>query len=117
MDLQYLREYCLRKHGVSEELPFDDTILVFKVANKIFLLTNLDLFEFINVKCDPELAVELREQYESVIPGYHMNKKHWNTVRMDAGLPAKLILQWVDHSYDMVVKGLSKKERESLAVS
>jgi predicted DNA-binding protein (MmcQ/YjbR family) len=116
MDLQHLRTYCLQKHGVTEEMPFGDTILVFKVVNKIFLLTNLDLFEFINVKCDPELAVELREQYEAVIPGYHMNKKHWNTVRMDAGLPTKLILQWVDHSYDMVIKGLSQKERASLAL-
>lgn len=113
MDLQYLREYCLSKKGVTEALPFDESTLVFKVAGKIFLLTNIDAFDAINLKCDPELATELREQYNAVVPGYHMNKKHWNTVKMNTGLPTKLILQWVDHSYEMVVKGLSKKERES----
>ena len=113
MDLQYLREYCLSKKGVSEALPFDESTLVFKVAGKIFVLTNIDTFDAINLKCDPELVTELREHYEAVVPGYHMNKKHWNTVKMHAGLPSKLILRWVDHSYEMVVKGLSKKERES----
>lgn len=114
MDLQYLREYCLAKKAVTEELPFDESTLVFKVMGKMFLLTNIESFESVNIKCDPELAVELREQYDAVIPGWHMNKKHWNTIIMDGSIPNKLFLEWVDLSYNLVVRGLPKKDREGL---
>jgi predicted DNA-binding protein (MmcQ/YjbR family) len=114
MNLQQLREFCLSKNGVTEALPFDDTVLVFKVLNKIFLLTNIETFESINLKCDPEYAIELREQYDAIIPGYHMNKKHWNTLKIDGSLNQKMIFDLVDHSYELVIKGMSKKEKESL---
>ncbi len=119
MNIEYLREYCLSKKGVTEDLPFDDNVLVFKVMGKVFLLTGLDTWEntssSINLKCDPEYALELREQYESIYGGYHMNKKHWNTLDIYKNeLPPKLILELIDHSYDMVVKGMTKKMKEAL---
>jgi predicted DNA-binding protein (MmcQ/YjbR family) len=116
MDLQVLREYCLSKKGVTEALPFDESTLVFKVQGKMFLLTNIDVFESVNLKCDPEIAVELREQFDAVRPGYHMNKKHWNTVLLNGTVSSSQLLQWVDHSYDLVVKGLTKKEQALLAL-
>ncbi|MCU0394470.1 MAG: MmcQ/YjbR family DNA-binding protein [Chitinophagaceae bacterium] len=114
MDLEQLRTYCLSLPAVTESFPFDESTLVFKVAGKIFLLTDVDDFESMNLKCDPERAIELRERYAAVLPGYHMNKKHWNTVVMDGSIPHKLLLEWVRHSYDLVVASLPKKVREQL---
>jgi len=115
MDIEQLRNYCLLKPGVKETLPFGPNTLVFKIEGKAFLLCTLDTSELsFNVKCDPDLAIELREQYPAVQPGYHMNKKHWNTVYFDGSVNDKLILEWIDHSYDMVVKGMSKKEQAKL---
>jgi predicted DNA-binding protein (MmcQ/YjbR family) len=117
MTVEDIREYCLRKNGVTEDLPFDEETLVFKVKGKIFLLTNiLDPQLSVNLKCDPERAVELREKYESVKPGYHMNKKHWNTVTYSGEFPVKEFYRMIDHSYDEVVKGLPKKLRDELGV-
>jgi predicted DNA-binding protein (MmcQ/YjbR family) len=114
MDIETFREYCLSKKGVTEESPFGPDALVYKVMGKMFVLADLDLFESINLKCDPETAQELREKHPAVQPGYHMNKKHWNTIIMDGSLPDRLIFSWVDHSYQLVVDGLSKKKREEL---
>jgi len=104
MNIEILREYCLSKKDVTESLPFGDDTLVFKRRGKIFVLANLDGDLTINLKCDPALAIELRERYSSVIPGYHMNKKHWNTVLADGTIPDKEIFEWIDHSYDLVIK-------------
>ncbi|WP_295128561.1 MmcQ/YjbR family DNA-binding protein [uncultured Chitinophaga sp.] len=114
MNLEKFRDYCLSLKGTSEKFPFDETTLVFYVMDKMFALTDIGIFASANLKCDPELAVELRERYSAVEPGYHMNKKHWNTVLMDGSIPDKLILEWVKHSYDRVVAGLTKKGREAL---
>lgn len=114
MNLEKLRSICLSKKGVTEEFPFDESTLVFKVMGKIFALTNVDEFGSINLKCEPEKAVELREQYDAVQPGWHMNKKHWNTVIVDGSVPDKLIREWVDHSYDLVAQALTKKQKAAL---
>jgi predicted DNA-binding protein (MmcQ/YjbR family) len=114
ISLEAIREYCLKKKGVTETFPFNEETLVLKVMNKMFLLTDIYKTESINVKCDPELAVELRETYEEVTPGFHMHKKDWNTVDITGSLPPKKIYEWIDHSYDEVVKGLKKKDREEL---
>jgi len=114
MDIETFRNYCISKPGVTEELPFDESTLVFKVMGKMFTATNLDQFERINLKCDPEKAQELRAQYPAAQPGYHMNKKHWNTILMDGSVSDDLVSQWIDESYDLVVKGLSRKKREEL---
>jgi len=102
MNIEILRDYCISKKGVTESFPFGDDTLVFKKTGKIFVLANLDGDLSINIKCDPAFALELREKYASVIPGYHMNKKHWNTVLVDGTIPDKEILEWIDHSYDLV---------------
>ena len=114
MDIESFREYCMAKKGVTEEFPFDNQTLIFKVMGKLFALTDVDLFTSVNLKCDPERAVELREEYEGIIPGYHMNKRHWNTVLMDGSIPDTLTMELTDHSYELVVKGLPKKLREEL---
>lgn len=114
VDIESFRAYCIAKPGVTEEFPFDNQTLVFKVAGKMFALTNVDLFESINVKCDPEEAAVLRDQYEEVRPGYHMNKKHWNTVRVDGSLSDALIRQWTDNSYRLVVSHLPKQLQATL---
>jgi predicted DNA-binding protein (MmcQ/YjbR family) len=114
MDLEFLRKYCLAKKGVTDEFPFDEDTLVFKVMNKMFLLTDINLPISINLKCSPEKALELRESYEEIQPGYHMNKTHWNTVRIDGTLKDKFILELIDDSYTLVVSGLTKKLREEL---
>ena len=114
MDLEYLRNYCLKKKGVTEGFPFDKDTLVYKVMSKIFMLTGFEVPLQMNLKCEPELAIELRERYEAVQPGYHMNKKHWNTIVIDGTIPQKEVLRMINHSYDMVVKGLKVKEREKL---
>ena len=102
MNIEILREYCISKKNVTESLPFGDDTLVFKTKGRIFALVNLEGDLSINLKCDPARAIELRERYLSVIPGYHMNKKHWNTIYVDGTVPDKEILSWVDHSYDLV---------------
>ncbi len=102
MDIELLRGHCLSKPGVTESFPFGEDTLVFKVKEKIFALANLDGDPTVNLKCDPSLALELRERYASVIPGYHMNKKHWNTVLLDGTVPDKEVFSWIDHSYNLV---------------
>lgn len=104
MNIESLREYCLSKPGVEETLPFGPDTLVFKVNNKVFLLTGLDEAELrFNVKCAPDKALELREEFSCVLPGYHMNKKHWNTVVVDGSVSTKQLKEWIDHSYELVV--------------
>jgi len=104
MNIEILREYCISKRNVTESFPFGNDTLVFKTRDRIFALVNLEGDLSINLKCDPALAIELRERYSSVIPGYHMNKKHWNTIYADGTVPDKEIFAWVDHSYDLVSK-------------
>ena len=114
MNLESFRAWCLAKKGVTEEMPFGEETLVFKVMGKMFALTDITDFSSINLKCDPERAIELRERHEAIVPGYHMNKKHWNTVILDGSLPEKLIRGLVDDSYDLVVSGLTKKQKSAL---
>ena len=102
MDIESLREYCISKKGATESFPFGDDTLVFKTDGKIFALVNLDGDLSINLKCEPSFAIELRERHPSVTPGYHMNKKHWNTVNLDGSVPDKEIFSWIDHSYELV---------------
>ena len=103
MDIEALRDYCLSKPGAEESLPFGPDTLVFKVKGKIFLLTGLDNEPLrFNVKCDPEKALELREEYACVQPGYHMNKKHWNTIVVDGTVSSRLLKEWIDWSYKLV---------------
>jgi len=109
LNIEELRDYCLQKRGVTEGFPFGEDTLVFKVGGKIFLLTGLEDGNRFNVKCDPELAVELRERHNEVKPGYHMNKVHWNTVYMDGALTAKQLYHMVNHSYDLIFKSLPKQ--------
>ena len=107
MDIEEIREYCLMKKGVTEEFPFNEETLVYKVMGKIFFLASLEKIPLqINLKCNPEKAIELREEYESVQPGWHMNKKHWNTVTIDGSIPPKEIFEWIDQSYELVISGL-----------
>jgi predicted DNA-binding protein (MmcQ/YjbR family) len=111
MNIEELRDYCLSKPAVAEAFPFDESTLVFKVAGKMFLLTDLvDSFSM-NIKNTPERVLELREQYSSVLPGYHMSKKHWITVMIDGSISDELLKQWIDESYKLVVSGLSGKEK------
>jgi predicted DNA-binding protein (MmcQ/YjbR family) len=108
MNIEEFRDYCLSKKAVTEGFPFDKTTLVFKVAGKMFALTDTEPPFSINLKCDPEKATELRETYSSVLPGYHMNKHHWNTIEVDGSIPDKLIYEWTDHSYNLIVQSLPK---------
>lgn len=114
MNIEEFRDYCLAKPGVTEETPFGPDTLVFKVGGKIFALTDLNVFTSINLKCDPERAVELREQYDAIKPGYHMNKKHWNTVLLNGQVPYSLLKELIDHSYNLVYGGLTKSEKFKL---
>ena len=114
MNIEEFRDFCIKKPMVTEEFPFDETTLVFKVAGKMFALTDLEGDFSINLKCDPELAVELRERYPCVLPGYHMNKKHWNTVVVDGSVSDNLLREWIDHSYKKVVEGLPKRIQEQI---
>ena len=113
MNVEEIREYCIRKAGVSEEFPFGDDTLVFKVLGKIFALISLDGPVRINLKCDPEKALELRAHFDEVQPGYHMNKKHWNSVYYET-VSDKDLKEWIDDSYEIVLSGLPKKTRDSL---
>ena len=115
MDLERFRKHCLGKKGVTEEFPFGEHTLVYKVMGKMFCLTGIEEFSSVNLKVDPEQGVELREQYPAVQPGYHMNKKHWVTVLLDGSIPDRLLLQWVDISYDLVVHGLTKTQKSALS--
>jgi len=112
MNIESLREYCLSKPGAEETLPFGPDTLVYKVNGKIFLLTGLDeeTLSF-NVKCDPDKAIELREEFSCVLPGYHMNKKHWNTIVVDGSVSSKQLKEWIDHSYEQVTKKSSPKKK------
>ena len=115
MDVVAFRAYCLAKPGVEESFPFDEQTLVFKVMGKMFAITGLDREEFtINLKCDPDWAVTLRETHDEILPGYHMNKQHWNTVNCEGELEEKLVRSMIDHSYELVVASLPKKLREAL---
>jgi predicted DNA-binding protein (MmcQ/YjbR family) len=117
MNIEDFRIYCLSKAGTEECLPFDAHTLVFKVMGKMFALTSLNKESFtVNLKCDPDRAVELREEHDAVQPGYHMNKKHWNTVDFEAGLRNSFLIEFIDHSYEMVVKGFTKKLKEELSL-
>jgi predicted DNA-binding protein (MmcQ/YjbR family) len=102
MNIEDLRAHCLKKPDVTEGFPFGENTLVFKVKGKIFALANLDGDRSLNLKCDPAIALELRERYSAVIPGYHMNKKHWNTVYLNGTIPDKEVLSWIDQSYNLV---------------
>lgn len=111
MNIEWLRDYCLSKPGAEETLPFGPDTLVFKVGGKAFLLTGLDEEQLkFNVKCDPAKAIELREEFPCVLPGWHMNKKHWNTIVVDGSVSARQLKEWIDHSYDLV-KPKEKKIR------
>jgi len=114
VNIEEYRNFCLSLPATSESFPFDEKVLVFKVENKMFALTNVDQYTSINLKCEPERAIELREQYPSVRPGFHMSKKHWNTINLDGSISNKLLEEWILHSYDRVVQTLPKKVREGL---
>ena len=118
MNIESFRDYCISKKGVTEEFPFDQDTLVFKVMGKMFALTSLKKWEegdhSANLKCDPDRAEELRAQYSAIYPGYHMSKIHWNTVAFNEDVSDKMILELIDHSYSLVASGLTKKQREEL---
>lgn len=118
MDISVLYDYCLNKRGTTEEFPFDEETLVFKVGGKIYLLVNLTKWEqgnpAINLKCDPDRAEELRAAYNEITPGYHMSKKHWNTLQLNGSLSWSLIQELIDHSYELVFTNLTKKLKEEI---
>ncbi len=114
MNIEGFREYCLSKKGATESMPFGPDTLVFKVLDKIFALTGLDESFNFNLKCDPELAIDLRERYTCVQPGYHMNKKMWNTIYVDGSVSDDLLCEWIDHSYNEVVKKMNRKQQQEL---
>lgn len=116
MNIEDFRNYCISKTGTSEHFPFDNKTLVFKVGGKMFALADVEEFYSINLKCDPERAVELREVYHGVKPGYHMSKVHWNTVAVYEDVPESLILELIDHSYQLIVNSLSKKVKNELSI-
>ncbi|MBU3659486.1 MAG: MmcQ/YjbR family DNA-binding protein [Flavobacteriales bacterium] len=107
-------DYCSSKKGVQETFPFDETTLVFKVGGKMFALTDTEEFISINLKCDPEKAIELRERFMAIQPGYHMSKKHWNTVQLHSDVDDKLLFELIDHSYQLIVDSLPKKVRNEI---
>lgn len=114
MNVEEFRNHCLSKKGVTEEFPFDNQTLVFKVIGKMFALCNIDNFKTFNLKCDPEKSIELRELYSGIIPGWHMNKKHWNTGYPESDVPDNRQFEFMDHSHELVVMGLTKKLKEEL---
>tara|TARA_R110000787_G_scaffold129264_1_gene241067 strand:+ start:10969 stop:11328 length:360 start_codon:yes stop_codon:yes gene_type:complete len=116
MNIEEFRDYCLSKKGVTESFPFDEQTLVFKVMGKMFALSGLEQPPpKANLKCDPERAIELREEYDGLItPGFHMSKVHWNTVQLEMNIPQQLLLELIDHSYILVVNTLTKKLKEEL---
>jgi predicted DNA-binding protein (MmcQ/YjbR family) len=114
MNIESFRAFCLKKKGVTEEFPFGEGTLVYKVMGKMFALTGIENFESVNLKVDPEKGAELRESYPAVLPGYHMNKKHWVTVLMDGSLPDRLVKEWIDDSYALVASKLTKSQKSAL---
>jgi predicted DNA-binding protein (MmcQ/YjbR family) len=118
MNIQQLYEFCLSKKGVTEHFPFDEDTLVFKVGGKMFCLASLKEWEAgnpsLNLKCNPERAIELREQYEAIKPGYHMSNVHWNTVSVNTDVPQKVLIDLINHSYDLVFSSLTKKLQEEI---
>lgn len=114
MNIEEIQSYCLSKKCTTEDMPFDDTTLVFKVCGKIFALLSLDSSFGLNLKCDPLKAIELREQYPSIVPGYHMNKSLWNSIKLNGSLNSKFIQELIDHSYEQVVMKLPLKTRKDL---
>jgi predicted DNA-binding protein (MmcQ/YjbR family) len=114
MNIEDFRDYCLLKAGVTEETPFGPDTLVFKVGGKVFALTSIETFGSINLKCDPERSEELREAHDYVLPGFHMNKKHWNTVLIGTGVPAGQLRELIDHSYELVRASLPKAVKAAL---
>ena len=112
MEIEYFRKYALKKKSVNESQPFGDDVIVYKVLNKIFMMMNFETPFQISLKCDPELAIELRERYSSVNPAYHMNKTHWNTVDVDGTIPLPELLKMIDHSYNLIVNNFSSKEKK-----
>lgn len=118
MDVHVIYDYCLNKKGTTEDFPFDEETLTFKVGGKIYLLLNLTKWEqgscFVNLKCDPEKAEELRADYSEIVPGYHMSKKHWNSVHLGGAVQWTLLKSLIDHSYELVYASLTKKVRDSL---
>lgn len=118
MQIDELREFCIQKKGVTENFPFDEVTLVFKVMGKMFALVSLSSWDKgeqnVNLKCNPDWAQELRSKYESINPGWHMNKKHWNTLTLNTDVSEAFAFELITHSYDLVIKGLTKKLREEL---
>ncbi len=115
MNVEAFRDYCLAKKGVTEEFPFNETTLVFKVMGKMFALTGLDRIPIsVNLKCDPDRAIELLEYHPEITPGYHMSKKHWNTVNFSGSLSTNTLCELIDHSYSLVVNSLTKKLKQEL---
>ncbi|MGL5890194.1 MAG: MmcQ/YjbR family DNA-binding protein [Bacteroidia bacterium] len=114
MNIEELRDYCLTFGGAEEKMPFDDKTLVFSVKGKMFCATDVTTYELINVKCNPEEAVKLRTQYDDVLPGYYMNKNHWNSVKTNGKIPDSLLKKWISDSYKLVVAGLPKKIQHEL---
>ena len=114
MNIVEFREYCLSFKGATESLPFDEKTLVFKVMNKMFALTDIDQFDFINLKCEPQICIELREKYEGIKPGYHMNKRLWNSVCTKSDVPESEIKKLIDKSYNLIVEKLPKKLKDEL---
>lgn len=115
MNIEEIRTYCLQKKGVSENFPFDEVTLVFKVMGKIFLFMPLDATNpSISAKCDPEKAIQLREQFPAIRGGFHLNKKHWNSIDLDGSVNNDLVFELIDHSYQLIVDSLTKKLKEEL---
>ncbi len=114
MNVEDIREYCISKKAVTEDFPFNDVALVLKVLDKMFALVNIEEDLSINLKCNPEKAILLRNEYEAVKPGFHMNKKHWNTVEIDGTIATSKIYEWIDDSYNLVISKMTKKQRENL---
>lgn len=114
MNVEEIRQICIAKKGVTEGFPFDEMTLVLKVGGKMFALLNLDKDPSVNLKCDPDRAIDLRERYDAILPGYHMNKQHWNTVMLEGSVPQNLLIEMINHSYDLVFKSLSKNIRSEI---
>lgn len=114
MNIEAFRDYYISKKGVTESFPFDEKVLVFKVMNKMFALTDIENYVSINLKCDPERAILLREEHPEIKPGYHMSKIHWNTVSVCGDLSQTFLLELIDHSYDLIVEKLPKKDQALL---
>lgn len=114
MNIEELRTFCLSLPLVEEKFPFDEETLVFYIAGKMFCLADITLFDSVNVKCDPDQALELRANYQAVLPGYHMNKKHWNTIKVNEDVRDEQIYQWIKDSYNLVILTLPKSKRPDL---